>query len=140
MVALEHLWARIRGDGSGGSGQQRVAGSGSRRRPVVRGQWKQSGARDRGSEEGDWRTGPVDQKQNQIWAQLDSLQTLSSMLWKNWKKYLVIDHEPRNTFCYSNFLKFEMEFEWKFREARAVLNFGYLIKIARDFENSWNLA
>jgi hypothetical protein len=27
-----------------------------------------------------------------------------------------------------------MEFEWKFREARAVLNFGYLIKIARDFE------
>jgi hypothetical protein len=29
-----------------------------------------------------------------------------------------------------------MKFELKFREARSVLNFRDLIKIARDFENS----
>jgi hypothetical protein len=48
----------------------------------------------------------------------------------------VIELEPRNKFGYGNFLKFDKEFELKFREARAVLNFADLIKISRDFENS----
>jgi hypothetical protein len=60
-------------------------------------------------------------KQNHIWIQFDSLQTLAFKPLKFWRIFLVKDYEPRNNFGYWNPLRFEINFELKFREAKVML-------------------
>jgi hypothetical protein len=79
--------------------------------------------------------GILNSNRNPYFTKLDSIQMLAFKVWKKFWKYLAIDHESRNNFDYWNFLKFEMEIELKFMEARSVLKFSDLIQIPRDFEN-----